>query len=327
MRCRIGAALIVLPLWACPMLASAAAEMPTDEQIRELERKVQRLEADQEAKRQAEEETRATQARQEEEKPPVPGIRTFRDKLQDGSEGPEMVLIPAGSFTMGSPREETGRLDNEGPPRAVTIAKPFAIGKYEVTFAEYDRFVRAMTGRDSPDDVGWGREHRPVVNVSWQDAVAYAEWLSAATGQRYRLPSEAEWEYAARGGTTAAYWWGDAASREYANYGADECCGGQADGPDQWINTAPAGSFPANPFGLHDMLGNVWEWTQDCWNKNYHGAPVDGSAWESGDCSRRVRRGGSWGGLPNSIRSAHRAWNNPDDRQNFFLGFRVVREY
>ena len=210
----------------------------------------------------------------------------FRDTLADGSQGPEMVVIPAGTFLMGSPENEKERFEDEVPQHEVTLEKPFALGKYPVTFEDYDRFAKAPE-RGKPGDEGWGRGRRPVINVSWKDAAAYAEWLSEQTGKRYRLPSEAEWEYAARAGTTTAYWWGNEIGQNRANC---DGCGSQ------WDNkqTAPVGSFKPNAFGLYDTAGNVWEWVQDCWNENYAGAPTDGSAWEEGDCSQRVLRGGAW---------------------------------
>ena len=208
--------------------------------------------------------------------------------FRDCPECPEMVVVPAGSFMMGSPSHEAGRDNDEGPAHRVTIAKPFAVGKYEVTFAEWDACVAdGGCGGHRPGDKGWGRGRRPAINVNWDDAKAYVRWLSDKTGKQYRLPSEAEWEYAARAGTTTRYSWGDEVGRNRANC---DGCGSL------WDNeqTAPAGSFRANVFGLHDVHGNVWEWVEDCWSGNYLGAPADGSAWESGDCSRRVLRGGSW---------------------------------
>ncbi|MFZ0258169.1 MAG: SUMF1/EgtB/PvdO family nonheme iron enzyme, partial [Gammaproteobacteria bacterium] len=200
---------------------------------------------------------------------------------------PEMVVIPAGAFWMGSDKaRDSEAYGSEFPRHRVTIDRPFAIGKYEVTFDDYEQFARA-TGRALPDDEHWGRDHRPVIKVSWEDATAYTEWLSQQTGKRYRLPTEAQWEYAARAGTETRYWWGDDIGRHRANCRG---CGSQ------WDNkqTAPVGSFEANPFGLHDTAGNVWEWVQDCWHDNYEGAPTDGSAWETDDCRFRVFRGGSW---------------------------------
>ena len=193
----------------------------------------------------------------------------------------------------------------------------FALGVYEVTFAEYDRFANA-TGRDRPNDRGWGRGGRPVIYVSWGDAVAYASWLSAETGEEYRLPSESEWEYAARAGTATRYGWGQDIGRNRANCSE---CGSRWDGE----QTAPAGSFPANAWGLHDMAGNVWEWVEDCWHENYARAPRDGSAWTSGaDCGRRVLRGGSWNDLPAVLRSANRVGGDAGDRIGSG-GFRVSR--
>ena len=198
---------------------------------------------------------------------------------------PELVVIRAGRFRMGC---VSGRdcEDDERPVHEVEVPS-FALGVYEVTFEEYDRFA-AATGRDRPNDRGWGRGGRPVMNVSWEDATAYASWLSEETGERYRLPSESEWEYAARAGSTTRYTWGDDIGRNRAN--CDGC-------RSQWDDdrTAPAGSFAANAWGLHDMHGNVWEWVEDCWHENYARAPRDGSAWTSGgNCGRRVLRGGSW---------------------------------
>jgi len=223
--------------------------------------------------------------------PATPSTCTFRDTLKDGSSGPEMVVIPAGTFKMG---DIQGRgYSNEQPVHDVTVAS-FAMGKYEVTFAEYDQFAEA-TGRDKPDDRGWGRGNRPVIYVSWDDVTAYAEWLTQQTGHQYRLPTEAEWEYAARAGTQTKYWWGNKASHEYANYGADSCCSGLAEGQDQWVYTSPVGSFAANPFGLHDTTGNLWEWTCSEYESRYNGNETQCLSKEhaNGD-SIFVLRGGSW---------------------------------
>ena len=200
--------------------------------------------------------------------------------------------------------------------------------QYEVTFAQYDYFTEA-TGRGRADSEGWGRGQRPVINVSWKDAVAYTEWLSEQTGERYRLPSEAEWEYAARAGTATTYhfgkdkselcWYGNHADRSTNYDWRNKKC---SDGMGK--ETARVGSYRRNPYGLHDMHGNVWEWVQDCWNKNYKGAPTDGSAWESGDCSQRVLRGGSWNDDPRSLRSASRYGGSASFRFLKF-GFRVAR--
>ncbi len=233
---------------------------------------------------------------------------------------PEMVIIPAGTFMMGSPDTEVGRSPDEGPQHEVTIARPFAVSRFEVTAEQWRHCVR-LGGCETGTGGGDGLE--PVASVSWKDAQAYVAWLSALTGEDYRLLTEAEWEYAARAGTTTAYPWGNTASHNFANYGTDECCDGHAEGRDRWVNTAPVGSFPANVFGLHDMHGNLFEWTEDCWNDSYAGAPSDGSARRSGDCSRRVLRGGTWNNNPQNLRSANRNRNNPTNRNNN-NGFRVA---
>ena len=199
----------------------------------------------------------------------------------------------------------------------MTIPAPFAVGKYEVTFAEWDACV-AGGGCEGfrPDDV-WGRGDRPVINVSWDDGQAYVRWLSREAGEQYRLLSEPEWEYAARAGSQTLYAWGDEIGRDRAN-----CDGCGSRWEDE--STAPVGSFAPNAFGLHDMHGNVWEWVEDCVNNSYAGAPSDGTAWVSGNCEYRVLRGGSWGSDPRILRSAYRGWNSTGNRYNY-LGFRVAR--
>ncbi len=228
---------------------------------------------------------------------------------------PEMAVIPAGEYRRGC-RLDCGEYSAaEKPVRKVRV-EAFELSRYEVTFEEYDRYT-AATGRERADDEGWGRGRQPVINVSWEDAVAYASWLSEQTGQRYRLPSEAEWEYAARSGTKKKkYSWGNEIGRNRANCRG---CGSQ------WgKQTAPVGSFPPNRWGLHDMHGNVWEWVQDCWNGSYQGAPADGTAWASGDCSQRVLRGGSWYVSPRLLRSANRIRITTTNRY-YDDGFRVAR--
>jgi formylglycine-generating enzyme required for sulfatase activity len=242
----------------------------------------------------------------------VPGD-VFQDRLKDGGLGPEMVVIPKGRFQMGD--IQGGRGSNEKPVHWVDINYQFAMGKYEVTFVEYDKFAQA-TGRKKPSDRGWGRGRRPVINVSWKDANAYTKWLSRQTNEKYRLPSEAEWEYAARAGTKTKYWWGNNIGKNKANcYG----CGSR------WDNkqTAPVGSFRANQFGLYDTVGNVYEWVTDNYQKSYNGAPSYGSAWKKAS-KYRVLRGGSWLNNPDNTRAAFRYGYYPDFR-NYFLGFRVVR--
>jgi formylglycine-generating enzyme required for sulfatase activity len=261
----------------------------------------------------AEEEKRRKEEEEARRRAGEPG-RVFRDC----AECPEMVVIPAGTFTMGSPADEKDRSSDEGPQHGVTIAKPFSLGKYEVTFAEWDACVAAGGCAHRPNDYGWGRGLRPVIYVSWDDAKAYVAWLSRKSGKSYRLPSEAEWEYAARAGTTTRYTWGDDVGRNRANC---DGCGSQWDDK----QTAPVGSFAANRFGLHDMHGNVWEWVEDCWNGNYSGAPGDGTAWTAGrDCGRRVLRGGSWSFDPGNLRAASRGWDGTSSRL-IISGFRVAR--
>ncbi len=253
-----------------------------------------------------------------------------KDVFKECDKCPEMVVVPRGSFTMGSPASEQGRDIDEGPQHSVTIAKPFAVGRFAVTFDEWDACV-ADGGCDGyrPQDLGWGRNRRPVINVSWDEAMAYAAWLSRKTGKPYRLLTETEWEYAARAGSTTAYYWGDEIGKGNANcapVGKLEC-GSKWDN----IQTAPVGSFAANAFGLYDMAGNVWQWVQDCYHSSYDGAPTDGSAWTTGNCYdtpehdlQRVVRGGSWISNPLLLRSAGRLRNAPKDSGNL-LGFRVGR--
>ena len=238
---------------------------------------------------------------------------------------PEMVVVPAGTFNMGSNESEEGIRDYEGPVHRVTIPVPFAVGKYEVTFSEWDACVAAGgCGGYRPDDEGWGRGNRPVINVSWEDAQAFVGWLSRETGQDYRLLTESEWEYAARAGTTGPFHFGSTISTDQANYDGNSIYGNGRKGVFRG-KTMPVGSFPPNNFGLHDMHGNVWEWVEDCWHKNYLDAPVNGSAWTSGNaCGVRVLRGGSWKNRPRSLRAASRGWNEKWDRNNDD-GFRVAR--
>jgi formylglycine-generating enzyme required for sulfatase activity/serine/threonine protein kinase len=252
----------------------------------------------------------------------------FRDLQANGSacgDCPEMVVIPAGSFTMGSPESEPQRSSDESPQHRVTLAQPFAVGKVDVTFAEWDACV-ADGGCNGyrPVDQGWGRGRRPVINVSWIDAHAYAQWLSRKTGQTYRLPSEAEWEYAARAGTTTPFWWGSTITTDQANYDGNYVYNNGAKGVYRQ-KTVEVGSFKPNPFGLYDMAGNIYQWVEDTWHANYQGAPTDGSPWTTGDSnSARVVRGGSWDYSPDGLRSANRYDVDPDNR-NSYIGFRLAR--
>ncbi len=268
---------------------------------------------------------------------PEPSGSTFRDCPHC----PEMVMIPAGSFLIGSPDSEEGRGADEGQ-HEVTVADSFAMGVYEVTFEEWDACVDDG-GCDGyrPEDHGWGRGRRPVTDVSWQNARAYVEWLIEETGHAYGLPSEARWEYAARAGTRTARYWGESATEQcrYAN-GADQdlaetnasgvarfeeygltfpsCSDGQGEG------TAPVGSYEPNAFGLYDMIGNLTEWTDDCWNPDHSGRPEHAGIRFSGDCSQRMLRGGTWGYPSEFLRSAHRFQFELGHRDNG-LGFRVIR--
>jgi len=230
---------------------------------------------------------------------------------------PEMIVIPAGDFMMGSPETEQGRDPDEGPQHKVSIAKPFAVSKFDVTFAEWDACAAHGDCEPRIGDQGWGRGRRPAINISWDDAQRYVEWLSRLTGRSYRLLTEAEWEYAARAGTTTAYYWDVEIGKGNANCAG---CGSEWDGR----QTSPVGSFKPNAFGLYDMAGNVWQWVQDCYHNGYDGAPNDGSARTDGDCSRRVVRGGSWDFNPRNLRSADRGGVATDDRY-VNLGFRVGR--
>lgn len=282
------------------------------------------------------------------------------DPLSGGGRGPEMLVLPLGSFTMGSPSDEADRKSNEGPTHTVTLRQAIAMARNEITVAQFRSFVRAAgytptatrNKRSTIYDeragqmgerggVTWESDHAggaadgnmPVVHVSWSDAKAYADWLSAQSGQVYRLPSEAEFEYALRAGGQTRYWWGDGnPDKPIANLTGerDRSASGR-----NWVNAfnnygdgywggAPVGSFEANRFGLHDMGGNVSEWVEDCWHENYQRAPSDGTAWLNEGCNRRVIRGASWASAPDQARSAFRLTAGPDTT-NARLGFRVVR--
>ncbi len=238
------------------------------------------------------------------------------DALQVGSNGPEMIVVPSGQFIMGKQGEASA-----SPIREVTIAKAIAVSKYEITFAQYDKFAE-LTQRPLPDDKKWGRGSRPVINVSWQDASEFAEWLSQQSGHVYRLPTEAEWEYFARAGTTTDNWWGDGNPDQRANCkrGCDSEYAGVFSS-----KSAPVGSFPANPFLLHDTAGNVAEWVADCFQNHYSGAPNDGSAITEANCSQRVVRGGAMNDSYRSLYSYARENAAANSRYDT-IGFRLVRE-
>jgi formylglycine-generating enzyme required for sulfatase activity len=272
-------------------------------------------------------------------------LEWFRDDLA----GPEMVIVPAGRFLMGSPPGEPQREGrhpgSESPLAAVTFARPFAVGRHAVTRGEFAAFI-ADSGHKMEagaaiwngntwriDEAGSWRapgfhqdDRHPVVCVSWDDALAYAAWLSARTGKPYRLPSEAEREYVARAGTASPFWWGSTITPREANYDGNAVYGGGGARGEWRRATLAAGSFAANPWGLHDVCGNVWEWCEDVWHESHSGAPADGTARRQGpDSSRRVVRGGSWNDDPESLRSAARIWIYNFNRHNL-LGFRLVRQ-
>ena len=266
-------------------------------------------ELDSQAKERAEAAARRRKAKEAAEKELKRPGRRFRDC----AECPEMVVIPAGSFLMGSPESEEGRYGWEGPQHRVEIREAFVAGVYEVTFEEWDACVAGGgCGGYRPNDNGWGRGRRPVINVSWNDAQAYVRWLRGKTGKEYRLLSAAEWEYAARAGSRTRYSFGDGITPSDANYGGNIG------------TTQPVGSYRANGYGLYDVHGNAWEWVWDCFNESYAGAPNNGGAWERGDCSRRVLRGGAWYNDSRNLRSATRLGNQAGNRIIDF-GFRVVR--
>jgi formylglycine-generating enzyme required for sulfatase activity/serine/threonine protein kinase len=260
--------------------------------------------------------------------PPSNSNRIFRDTLTTGEQGPDMVLIPAGVFHMGSSLNETGRLQDENQ-RQIQIVKPFAIGRYEVTFNEYARFV-AETQHREPKDEGWGRGKRPVINVTWQDATAYSAWLANQTGEKYRLPTEAEWEYAARAGMTTSRYWGDNPDQGCAYANGADLVGQTAfagwtvmNCNDGYVYTAPVGSFQPNAFGLFDMLGNVLEWTCSSYEESYREAALHCA--EKNPTRQVVARGGSWSDQPRGVRAADRHKATPDS-YDYFIGFRVARD-
>jgi len=306
--------------------------------------------------------------------------KPYRDELQSGGVGPDVVLVPAGQFLMGSAEAEAGRYTNEGPQHMVKFARPFLLGKTEITVAQFRHFV-GITGYETDaernsgsflrdansergrwrlkQEVNWrfdhegkpSREENPVVHVSWNDVQVYLKWLSKETGKHYRLPSEAELEYANRAGSDDPYWWGKGTPpQKLANIrgDGDELVAnpltwkhtGQERGfllqagdlpvtfdnySDGFHGLAPVANFSANPFGLFDTAGNVWEWAQDCWHYNYKNAPTDGSAWVEKKCDERVVKGGSFYCFPTHVRSANR-WSRWPELRNMYIGFRVARD-
>jgi formylglycine-generating enzyme required for sulfatase activity len=270
-----------------------------------------------------------------------------KDTFRECADCPEMVAVPAGSFTMGSPAEEKDRGNREGPQHVVTIGRPFAVGRLHVTVDQFAAFVRETRYEASPKcyisedgkdglradrswrNPGFAQEGpHPVVCVTWDNAKAYVDWMAKKTGKPYRLLSEAEWEYAARGRTSPGayprFWFGND-EKDLCRYGnfADQKYGMKvAPCDDGYERTSPAGHYAPNAFGLYDVFGNAWQWTADCRHDNYDGAPADGTAWTSGDCGWHIIRGGSWGAAPGFLRAAWRAVN---PITSWFIGFRVAR--
>ncbi len=235
---------------------------------------------------------------------------------------PEMVVVPGGKFMMGSPQSEEGRETHEGPQRMVSI-KPLAVSRYEVTFAEWDACVADSGCRSKPSDNGWGRGRRPVIHVSWNDAKDYLAWLAAKTGAPYRLLTEAEWEYAARAGTTTPFYFGATISPEQANYDGSYSYAGGRKGVYREMTIEVGSLNKPNAFGLHDMHGNAWEWVEDCYAA-YDEASTDGNKAPYTRYCYRVLRGGSWMNYPRILRAANRTAKQPDLRVND-VGFRLAR--
>jgi formylglycine-generating enzyme required for sulfatase activity len=297
--------------------------------------------------------------------PDTKSSTTFRpgQVFRDCPDCPEMVVIPAGNFLMGAPADESGRNEIEGPQRRVTIEQ-FSAGKFDITLAQWKAFVKdtnrktiggcawAPSNQDLNPDASWEKlsfpqdDTHPVVCVAWADVQDYVHWLSAKTAKKYRLLSEAEWEYAARAGSTMAYPWGSAATHDHANYGQEECCSPLAKDRDKWEETSPVGSFPPNKFGLYDMHGNAMQWVQDCFSDSYANLPANGAPYERSiklkmvgkfasmngneSCAYRMLRGGDWGDPPRMIRSAFRNYApgpgaTLENYRSGGLSFRVAR--
>jgi formylglycine-generating enzyme required for sulfatase activity len=311
-----------LPLMACmivPVVAQAEGNTGTE---RELEAQIATLKSET-AALVASARLEAISQQQRISAPPVIfRVPSALAEFKDCTDCPRMAVIPAGEFTMGAPASEQGA--GAEAQHRVTISAPFAVSKFEISFGEWDACVAQGGCRGyRPDDEGWGRNANPVMNISWEDAKSYVDWLSHKTGHTYRLLSESEWEYAARAGTTTPYPFEGGPSPSAANYD------GSADGSGpSGVNrqrTVAVGSFPANRFGLHDMNGNVSEWVEDCWHDAYTAmTPTDGSAWLDGNCNGRVVRGGSWEDSQVELRSAARTGGSKEDR--FYTdGIRIAR--
>jgi formylglycine-generating enzyme required for sulfatase activity len=268
-----------------------------------------------------------------------------KNSFRECDKCPEMMVVPAGSFTMGSSESERAEVvaayaaygivigsfttsppvSSEGPQHQVTIARPVAVGRFAVTFDEWDACVDdGGCNGYRPSDQRWGRGSRPVINVNWDDAEAYVAWLSRKTGKGYRLLSEAEWEYMARAGTTTPFWWGSSFSTNQANYNGNRTYLNQPTGQNRQ-QTLPVASFSPNPWGFYQVHGNSYDWVEDCFHDDYYGAPPDGSAWTTEkNCKGHVVRGGAWSSAPWNLRSAFRGWF-PANSRTSNLGFRMAR--
>lgn len=246
-----------------------------------------------------------------------------KQELKDCNVCPALVVVPPGSFMMGSLENEDDRENDESPQHQVNINYSLAVGKYQVTFAEWDACVKAKGCKYRPPDAGWGRGNRPVINVSWNDAQKYVRWLKQKTGNSYRLLSESEWEYVVRAGTSTIFATGNTITTDQANFNGDYTYNSSSKGVYRQ-QTTPVGSFAPNSFGLYDLHGNVREWVEDCYQLNYNDTPVDGAAMKSNFCPLRVLRGGSWIDGPRNLRSADRGYSIRDDRFRYG-GFRLSR--
>jgi formylglycine-generating enzyme required for sulfatase activity len=251
------------------------------------------------------------------------------DQFRECELCPEMIVVPAGQFLMGAKDGEPGSTPDERPQHKVDVTQPFSVGRFPVTFREWDACVAASGCSYQPTDQGWGRGRQPVVNILWDEAKEYVAWLSRTTGEPYRLLSEAEREYVARAGTTTAYWWGESFVPAQANCAPRDPEPSSANISDlqQLIaraRTFPVQSFAPNPWGLYQVHGNVYDWVEDCWNDNYDGAPSDGSAWMGGSCNGHVLRGGAYSRNAQTARSAARIWSGSSTRL-IYMSVRVAR--
>lgn len=254
---------------------------------------------------------------------------TPMDHFKECEPCPEMIVVPAGQFLMGARNGEPGSTPDERPQHKIDFAQSFSVGRFPVTFSEWDACVAARGCSYQPADQGWGRGRQPVISILWDDAKEYVAWLSHITGRPYRLLSEAEREYVARAGTTTAYYWGDSFLPAQAN-----CAPGNLEMSSANVGDLqrlvprerilPVQSFAPNPWGLYQVHGNVYDWVEDCWNDNYEGAPSDGSAWMTVDCSRHVLRGGAFSRIANAARSAARIWFG-DSHRLTYMSVRVAR--